>query len=76
MKLYEVPRYSKVRIIADEKAPPAHREFDKGEVLTFDHIDGMYSLCYDQAGQMVHPAAWTEVEVVSEYPECCLQGEH
>ena len=66
MKLYEVPRNTKIRIVDDEKAPPAHRDFDKGEVLLFDHIDGMYSFCYDQAGKVVHLAAWAEVEVVTD----------
>ena len=31
--------------------------------LDFDHIDGMYSLCYTE-GNVVHLPAWTEVEIV------------
>jgi len=52
MKLYDVPRNSKIKL-------------EDGTVLDFRHIDGMYSLCY-RDGYPVHPAAWTEVEVVPE----------
>ena len=31
--------------------------------VDFDHIDGMYSLCYN-GGDIVHLPAWTEVEIV------------
>lgn len=48
MKLYDVPRHSRI-IIED------------GTELTFDHIDGMYSVCYTDSGDVVHLAAWTEV---------------
>lgn len=30
-------------------------------LLWFDHIDGMYSLCYDATGKAVHLAAWSTV---------------
>ncbi len=52
MKLYDVPRNTKVKI---------------GDVvLDFKHVDGMYSKCYTEDGKLVHPAAWTEVEIVKE----------
>jgi hypothetical protein len=44
--------------------PPAHRVLKHDETITFDHIDGMYSYCKDAYGNIVHPAAWSEVEVV------------
>ncbi len=54
MPLYEVPRNT--RIILDmgdgERIP-----------LNFEHIDGMYSLCRDDEGKIVHLAAWTTVEI-------------
>jgi hypothetical protein len=34
-----------------------------GEELEFKHIDGMYSYCLTQEGNVVHLKAWTEVEV-------------
>jgi hypothetical protein len=55
VKLYDVPRNTRVRI-----------EYDGGEPfeVTLDHIDGMYSFCKDDEGNVIHLAAWTEVEVV------------
>jgi hypothetical protein len=50
MKLYDVPRNSRIRIDG--------REYD------FDRVDGMYSLCFDMEGRPVHIAAFTNVEVV------------
>lgn len=50
MKLYEVPRNSKI-------------VFD-GEEFFFHHIDGMYSFCTDKDNNIVHLAAWTDVEVL------------
>jgi hypothetical protein len=51
MKLYEVPRNTLIRIKGTN------------DVLLFDHIDGMYSVCiYDD--QVVHLSANTEVDIV------------
>lgn len=52
MKLYDVPRNSKIML-------------EDGTVLDFRHIDGMYSLCYYE-GKPCHLRADTEVEVVPE----------
>lgn len=51
MKLYDVKRYSFIRV---------------GDTLElfFDHLDGMYSYCVDRTGQVYHIAAYTEVEVI------------
>jgi hypothetical protein len=76
MRLSDVPRGSKIRVIGDDVVvPPAHRcvsggdqvgvvTIQQSETLTFHHLDGMYSLCTDSEGKYVHIAAWTEVEVV------------
>ena len=52
------------------KVPPGAPLVKKGEVIKFEHIDGMYSLCqvldqktYEPLG-VCHLAAWTEVELV------------
>jgi len=68
MKLYEAPRDVWLRCTKQDATgalvPPsampvdAHRRFKKG------HIDGMYSYCTDEYGHLIHPAAWTEVEIV------------
>lgn len=50
MKLYDVPRNTRV-VLYD------------GTVINFHHIDGMYSYCTTDSGDVVHLAAWTDVEV-------------
>jgi hypothetical protein len=50
MKLYDVPRNTKIQL--------------DGEEYNFVHIDGAYSYCIDSQGNIVHLAAWTEVEPV------------
>ena len=67
MKLYEVPQRQNVRVrVVEEsvKTPPSARTAHTNEVLTFDHVDGMYSFCMRGDGEIVHLAAWTEVEIV------------
>lgn len=32
-----------------------------GDVLFFDHIDGMYSYCLNAKNQVIHLQAWAEV---------------
>jgi len=63
MKLYEVPRNTKVTLKNAEKGPPASPNFLAGETLLFKHIDGMYSYCQRPDGTIVHLPAWAEVEV-------------
>lgn len=63
MKLHDVPRRSIVRLLENARIPPVAASLKKGDVLFFDHIDGMYSLC-KFGKEIVHPAAWTEVEVI------------
>jgi hypothetical protein len=50
MKLYDVPRNTRIKVEDLE--------------LDFHHIDGMYSYCKTDDGEVVHLAAWTEVEIV------------
>jgi len=54
MKLYEVPKYSTIKL-------------NDGTVLDFHHIDGMYSYCTDSEGHAHHIAAWADVEIVSHH---------
>jgi hypothetical protein len=53
MKLYDVPRYSFIKVEGVDK------------ILFFNKIDGMYSLCEDDKGVIYHIGASTEVENVS-----------
>lgn len=63
MKLYETPRNSRIRIM-DEEGDIVLDKDGEDLILDFRHVDGMYSLCYDKYGEMVHIAAWTDVEVM------------
>jgi hypothetical protein len=64
MKLYDVPRNTKVRIIQSEGPPPDGLSVADNEIIDFKHIDGMYSYCKNSQGEVVHLKAWTEVELV------------
>ena len=64
MKLYECKRNTWVRVIGDIMVPPAAPDIASDEIVMFHHIDGMYSLCNDKDGNIVHLAAWAEVEPV------------
>lgn len=65
MKLYDVPRETFVRLMEDSWVPPGHPPLKAGDVVFFDHIDGMYSFCMDKEKKnIMHLAAFTEVEIV------------
>lgn len=64
MKLHDVPRRSWVMVKENSDGPPASHNFDAGEVIFFDHIDGMYSYCRHPNGNICHLVAWAEVDIV------------
>ena len=64
-ELYNVPRNSRIRVVGNIKTPPASPDIKEGDILDFKHIDGMYSLCYDENKHPVHLVAWAIVEVIS-----------
>lgn len=66
MKLWTTPKKTKVKLLEKPKVPPASIELEKGEIVFFDHIDGMYSYCKNKDGLICHPVAWTKVEIVKE----------
>ena len=65
--LFELRKGDKFKLVPEEEAgedvrvPPAHDDVVFDTEYLFDHIDGMYSYCKNQAGQVVHFAAWTKV---------------
>ena len=66
MKLYELKKGDRFRIIDEEpRVPPDAPEAEYDKVYWFGSIDGMYSYCKD-GDELVHFAAWTEVERVDE----------
>jgi hypothetical protein len=50
VKLYEVPRYSRIKVAGTE--------------LNFHHIDGIYSYCVNDHGKLFSIEANTEVEFI------------
>lgn len=65
MKLYDVPRNSRIRVISDVKVPPASPQIEEQEELNFRSVDGMYSYCTRDNGEVVHLVAWADVEIVN-----------
>ena len=70
MKLYDVPRNSRIKVISGEggrevQVPPGAPQIKEGEELNFRSIDGMYSYCTRDNGEVVHLAAWTEVKYLN-----------
>lgn len=63
MTLYELKRGDKFRLAPEESGPD-----DERWTYTFDHVDGMYSVCFapTEARDVVYFAAWTPVEKVTE----------
>ena len=58
MKLYDVPRNSRIRLVGHTLSSDME--------LNFHHTDGMYSYCTDDDGNVMHLAAWTEIEMVKQ----------
>lgn len=63
MKLYEAPMRCWVKPISDIKVPIASPNIQEDEPIWFSHIDGMYSYCINQDGELVHLVAWADVYV-------------
>ncbi len=60
MKLYEIPQESKL-LIETRRSPD-------GELFTFHHIDGMYSLCTaDEDGKYLHLSASAPLKKEKDY---------
>ncbi len=67
IELYKVPRKeggTLVRVLEGVNGPPSSPDFKTDDVVLFFHIDGMYSLCKNREGRLVHLKAWTKVEVL------------
>ena len=64
MELHQVPNNTRIRVIKAEAPPPGGLPTIAGTEYNFKHIDGMYSFCTTDSGDIVHLKAWTEVEIV------------
>jgi len=64
MKLYNVPRGNKIKIIdGNYLTPIGAPPLKQGDELFFDHVDGMYSVCFLD-GELVHLSSSAEVEIL------------
>jgi len=66
MKLFNIPENSKIIVKGNIETPPASIPIQKEDILQFYHIDGMYSYCKNTDGEVVHLAAWADVDVIKE----------
>ena len=65
-ELYNLKHGDKFKLTdTNLKMPVCSPEPDYGKLYWFGHIDGMYSYCKD-GDEVVHFAAWTEVEKVND----------
>lgn len=63
MKLYDIPKGSKIK----EKCYNAEKKLI-GDVIIFDHIDGMYSYCtIEGTKEVIHLSASTPLKKVGQY---------
>lgn len=69
MKLYELERNTKFKLLEEPQIPPVAPNGVVGKVYTLRNIDGMYSYVKDDDGNVYHFAAWTEVEAVEDSKE-------
>ncbi len=65
MKLYEIPEESKIKVTVSDGSGENARE----EMITFHHLDGMYSYCTTENGEAVHLSASTPMKKTEDYYE-------
>ena len=64
MELYKIANKTWVKVLGEVQTPPGSRDIAIGDILFFDHIDGMYSYCTDKEDNVLHLASWADVEPV------------
>jgi len=69
-KLYECERGTKFQVHEQAQTPPDCLPAENNVVYRLRNIDGMYSYCTDIEGNVVHIAAFTDVEVLDEKVTC------
>ncbi len=57
MKLYDIPKGSKIKVEVS----------DGSKFIIFDHLDGLYSYCKTEKGDVVHLARKTPLKKEEDY---------
>lgn len=66
MELYNLPRNSYFKLIGDPLVAPEARHPDLDKTYKLGNIDGMYSYCSDNEGNIYHFVAWAEIKEVTD----------
>lgn len=66
MKLYELPRGSKFRILSGVAVPPGAPPVYEDVVYKLGNIDGMYSFCTNSNNEICHVLANADVAWIIE----------
>ena len=66
MKLYDVPINTRIKIIGGVIAPPGSPNILEQEELIFKSLNGTYSYCTRDNGEVIHLAGWVNVEVLKQ----------
>ncbi len=69
MKLIDIPKGSKLRITVTRQNIKNKTAAIKQEIVTFNHIDGMYSHITTDDGEVLHLSATTPMKKVGNYYE-------
>ena len=64
MKLYDVPRGTKIRVLGNIMIPPAAPIIHVGDEMLFNNLDTMYSNCTKDDGETVYLSASAEVKII------------
>ena len=64
MRLYDLKRGDKFKLIEEPSVPPDcnPNELGTNEIYTYKYVDGMYAPVTNSKGEVAYFAAWTEVE--------------
>lgn len=68
-KLYNVPRYSIIKLEDEIRVPPEALHLKQGDILKFYHVDGLYSFCKTMDNKLCYLAAYADVSVIGKFKD-------
>jgi len=66
MELYKLPKGSLFKLVGNPQIPPEARHPNLTKTYKLGNIDGMYSYCSDNEGNVYHFVAWAEIQEVTD----------